>query len=125
MNLKSTNGEIDVFVCPDPSMQEGELMAHKPTQMEAPPTKVRKPDLDVSLASTASYMESPLTGSRGDRLMEEDQPYWDQNACISSSGDVEELLELLPENNVETGNYIPSLEDSSEGLYDLFDLPYT
>lgn len=133
MNLKSTAGAIDVFVCPDEhAAQENggdsQNTTNSPQTEEASPSAVKKHDLDISLASTASYLESPKpNGNPSCSHVGEDMgtPLWGRSSVGPSPDMVESLLQLMPESDDGNVNYYPTLHDDSEGLMDLFDINYT
>lgn len=133
MNLKSTAGAIDVFVCPEEhAAQENggdsQNTTHSPQTEEASPSAVKKHDLDISLASTASYLESPnpKANSSCSHVGEDvGTPLWGRSSVGPSQDMVESLLQLMPESDDGNVNYYPTLHDDSEGLMDLFDINYT
>lgn len=133
MNLKSTGGAIDVFVCPDEhasqdSGDDSQNTTRSAERQELSPSAVKKHDLDVSLASTASYLESPNPkGNSSCSHVGEDvgTPLWGQGSGSSHQDMMESLLQLMPESDDGNVNYYPTLHDDSEGLMDLFDINYT
>lgn len=132
MNLKSSGGAIDVFVCPDEqAAQDNGSDSQSTTQsaerQELSPSAVKKHDLDVSLASTASYLESPNPKGSSCSQVGEDvgTPLWGRSSGPPHQDMVESLLQLMPETDDGSVNYYPTLHDDSEGLMDLFDISYT
>ena len=129
MNLKSTGQPIDVFVCPsEPSLKESEDTVNGSSGTTAQllgqkegntPNKVKKPDLDISLASTASYIESPPPQGIQNRVGD-DTTLWSPSR--DPLVDMESLLQLVPENDTNAVHYYHTLQSETEGLMDLFDI---
>jgi predicted DNA-binding protein YlxM (UPF0122 family) len=129
MNLKSTGQPIDVFVCPNEQAVQEEDGKASTSNSQTPqligqkevksPSKVKKPDLDISLASTASYGESPPPQGIQNHIGGE-LPLWSPSR--EPLGDMEALLQLVPENDNSSASYLPVLHSETEGLMDLFDI---
>ena len=128
MNLKSQDEQIDVFVCPnEQSLQESEEANNNTTalplvQKDDTPTKVKKPDLDISLASTASYVESPPPPQGISHHIGEETTLWSPSRDSFGQQEMEALLQLVPENDSNSVQYYPTLHNDTEGLMDLFDI---
>lgn len=133
MMLKSTKGEIDVFLCPDPldvkSTGEADFLLEDRPKITAP--SAAKPQNANRVQQSARYESALMANQNISHTLEEGQPLLQQTEdqyghCVSDDSgivDTSATSFLIPLSPVlDDTSYLFGLDDS-EPISDLFDIP--